>query len=202
MWISGRPLPSGFNDSYLWLLPKSDLDNPDGPICSPDKTRPLSGANTDAKIFAHAFAHPINEILPSWAIKHQSGYIADRCILRNVIDVDTSAAQQSLHANSTAATLLFDFCAAFPSLSRIFIFIALAFLGIPPHIIQALRNLYSDNDRYYKYAGNTIYAFCSGSGVRQGCPASSTIFILVTDCLIRFLSSHLSPFDTIRVLCR
>ena len=58
----------------------------------------------------------------------------------------------------------------------------------PSFGIKAIKALYDNNDHYINFNGIFKYAFCVYSGVRQGCPLSSTIFILATDCLNRYIS--------------
>ena len=43
-----------------------------------------------------------------------------------------------------------------------------------------------------------VYVFTALSGVRQGCPLSSTIFVIVTDCILRALQDCISSSDLLR----
>ena len=70
---------------------------------------------------------------------------------------------------------------------------------MPEEIIEAIRSLYNNNHHYYKFNGKVTFAFTVLSGVRQGCPASAVIFLLVTDCLFRYVASTLGPRDEIRI---
>ena len=90
-----------------------------------------------------------------------------------------------------AACILFDFSNAFPTIARLFIYVALRCLNLPVAFCQALFSLYSDNTHYFKLGGRVARVFDIVSGVRQGCPASSIAFVLVTDCIQNFLRSQL-----------
>ncbi len=48
-WLDSGSLPEHFNDALLWLLPKTE---PEDGIFEASDTRPLSGANSDAKLLA------------------------------------------------------------------------------------------------------------------------------------------------------
>ena len=120
-WISTGFLPKDFNESFLLLLPKGDEQI--GRRQAKD-TRPLSGANSDAKLLAYAFAAVVNPHLDQWAAQQQREFIKGRNMIKNVIDIETHAIAKT-HAISTPAIFLFDFAPAFPSLARRFIWMAL-----------------------------------------------------------------------------
>ena len=68
--------------------------------------------------------------------KHQRGFITGRSILMNVVDIEDHAMRVALHGTA-GATVLFDFAAAFPSLSHDYLLEALELMGLP----RAARNL-------------------------------------------------------------
>ena len=116
--ICKRIIPPFFNLSYLWLLPKCD---PPGGVFSPEDTRPLSGANTDSKIFAGALSFIFAGLAEVWAVFTQRGFIAGRSMLQNVVDLETQSLVFSYERQQQAAMILFDFSAAFPSVARAFV---------------------------------------------------------------------------------
>ena len=87
--------------------------------------------------------------------------------------------------------MLYDFAASFPSLARAYVWMALAYMGLPPYVIRALQALYADNKHFFGFGGLMAFAFIGLAGVRQGCPASSTLFAIVTDPIIRALLMRL-----------
>ena len=50
-------------------------------------TRPLSGASTDAKLFAMCIADRINSVIGDWAIYLHRGFIRGRLMLKNVLQI-------------------------------------------------------------------------------------------------------------------
>ena len=86
---------------------------------------------------------------------------------------------------------LFDYEAAFPSLSRDFTMECLSRLGLPANLLQAIRALYHNNLHILKMKGHLCESFTASSGVRQGCPLSPLLFVLCVDVLLRRLQQHL-----------
>ena len=121
----------------------------------------------------------------------QRGFICGRQILQNVLDVEAAPFAASYDADRKPVILLFDFAAAFPSLSHAYLWSCLRVLRLPELAISALQTLFADNKHFYRFGGQLHFAFTVTSGVRQGCPASATLFVLAIDPLLRALSSRL-----------
>ena len=121
----------------------------------------------------------------------QRGFLRGRSILRNVLEVDWQAMKVSLKA-SQGAIVLFDFEAAFPSISQDYLFSSLEAVGLPAPLLQVIRSLYKENRCLIKHAGSLFLGFASESGVRQGCPLSPLLFVLAVDILLRRLSRFLN----------
>ena len=77
------------------------------------------------------------------------------------------------------------------------IWLALRAIGFPEHIILAIQALYRDNFHFTSGPHGLIFAFCAGSGVRQGCPLSSLIFVMIIDCINRAIFNLLGCRDLI-----
>ena len=189
MWLRTGHLPEDFNRAYLWLLPKGSCDRDKaGPVTrEPGDTRPLSGSNTDGKFFASAFRRKADSVIARWANVSQRGFISERSMLENVVEVESASMGVSFSQSHRSALIPFDFAAAFPSLARAYMWQALSVMQFPAHVVAALQALYANNHHYYNFAGLTVYAFCGLAGVRQGCPASTSLFVIATDPIIRAL---------------
>ena len=103
--------------------------------------------------------------------------------------------KRGLAGGRAAAAVLFDFRAAFPSISREFMFAALHNIAMPEFVLNAIQQLYSNDKHFFHYSAICKYAFTPCSGVRQGCPASRTLFSLCTSCILHYIGSELSPLD-------
>ena len=75
----------------------------------------------------------------------QRGFLGGRSLLANVIDVDHEALRVTLH-HQRGAIVLFDFAAAFPSISHEFMFEVLESVGVPRKLLNLIKAMY-DNVR-------------------------------------------------------
>ena len=92
--------------------------------------------NTDNRLVAAAAKRRWENILQDFVYAQQRGFLPGRSILQNIVDVDDTAMRISLHTTS-GAIVLFDFRAAFPSLSIDYMMTMLELIGVP----RAARNL-------------------------------------------------------------
>ena len=182
-------LPEGFNAAFLCCLPKKPYftDPRLGPVFTAEGTRPLSIVNTDNRLIASFFRIHLEGIFSRWISAAQRGFIRGRSMMANIIDIDLQAMKISL-TYSTGAIILFDFKAAFPSVSHTYMWAVLEKIGVPRKWILALQRLYVDNTHSVKFRGRTYGTFTTSSGVRQGCPVSPLIFAVVADVLLRKLA--------------
>lgn len=116
-WLLTGDFPDDFNQAYLWLLPKGSCERDKaGPVTrEPCDIRPLSGSNTDGKFFASAVRRKADSVITTWAASSQRGFISDRSMLENVVEVESSAMNVSFCQSHRSALILCDFAAAFPS---------------------------------------------------------------------------------------
>ena len=95
-------------------------------------------------------------------------------------------------------TLLFDFEAAFPSVAHDFLFEALEHIGLPKGFVQAVKYLHENNDHHMCIKGEKFQSFSLQSGVRQGCPLSPSLFVIVIDLFLVSLQDS-CPFGSVRI---
>ena len=117
-------------------------------------------------------------------------------MLANIIDVDFEAMRVSLR-QPHGAVLLFDFEAAFPSVSHEYLWSVLSHLGLPAGILRAIQSLYDNNSHLIRIKGFCFPSLTCQSGVRQGCPLSPILFAVVADLLLRRLAEEF-PSATVR----
>ncbi len=117
------------------------------------KTRPILVGNTDNCLLANAIRMNISNIIEPWIDKVQRGFIRERYMLANVVDIDENAMTISLKSER-GSIILFDFRAAFPSISLDFMWRTLRHIGMPEDLINALQSFYVDNRHIIKVNGN------------------------------------------------
>ena len=105
-------------------------------------------------------------------------------MLSNVAAIEQAAAHTAVN-NRNGAILLFDFAAAFPSISQEFLRTTLEYVGVPNDIRNVVDALYFDNDCEISLGGQKWEGFTLTVGVRQGCPLSPLLFVIVADILLR-----------------
>jgi hypothetical protein len=114
--------------------------------------------------------------LQGWAAPCQRGFIAGRCPDIGILEIDTAARCTAITKGDQPGILaLFDFAAAFPSISREFILMVLHAAGFPDWV-SALAKVAWRGSRIADSDGNVDYDIISGVG--QGCPASAVMFVV------------------------
>ena len=191
--------PPDFNWAFLVCLAKgSGTTQLDGTLAHDSKdTRPLSIVDSSNRILASIFRVALERCLGSWVSEFQRGFLGGRQMLRNVLDIDFAAHKISVRSSS-GAILLFDFAAAFPSMSHDFMWDVLSTIGLPDHYIDMLKLFYKGNEHFIRIGGAVMDSITVYSGVRQGCPLSPLLFALCADILLRALAEHLQGDDALR----
>jgi len=193
-FMSGACLPEGFNDCNLAFIPKGD-DPHDALLVArtPATTRPISLSNTDNKYFALALDRPLAEAATVTVHPRQRGFVHGRSLIDNVLEVEGFGQSYTIAEADNPAILLFDLMAAFPSLSHQWLFVVLRKMKVPMRVLKAFAALYKDCFATIILLGGRWQRVPMLSGIRQGCPASGTLFALAIDPCIRYLISLLGP---------
>jgi hypothetical protein len=181
-----------FNHSLLCCLPKKEAgtDPELGAYYSGENTRPLALVNTDNRLIASSARLAWEPCLESYICKNQQGFLKGRNMLSNVIDIDYHAMTVSLKCDK-GAIFFFDFKAAFPSVSHVFLRESLELIGVPPSALAFINALYKNNYCDISYKGNIYDGFGMFCGVRQGCPISPMLFAAAVDVLLRRLQQKI-----------
>ena len=180
-----RPENHEFNLGLLICLGKKPHStHPEhGEVFRPGSTRPLSIVNTDNRLLANAARLRWERLLNPWISPQQQGFLGNRSILKNVLDIDYAAMATAL-TNNHGGLVLFDFASAFPSISQSYMFDLLAKLGVPSNALNMIRALYDNNRCIVQTNGVQVDGFQMTAGVRQGCPLSPLLYAICAELLI------------------
>jgi len=181
-----------FNESILCCLPKksSGVDTTHGNYYCADATRPLNISNVDNRIITSAARIAWEPLLESWISNIQRGFLKNRVMLHNIIEIDWAAMTTSLR-RPHGTLVLFDFRAAFPSVSHDFLVSVLTALGVPEGPMRFIRAMYNNNTCVIRIASQDFAGFPMLGGVRQGCPLSPLLFAVCVDILLRKLAQDI-----------
>jgi hypothetical protein len=193
-FLQGQPLPPNFNKSSIVFLPKGELE---GDYLQVQRhataTRPIALSNTDAKLFAKVLNHKLSQLAVITVLGQQRGFVKGRRMADNIIEVEALALHICRHFATNSGIIMFDFAAAFPSLSHDYIFGALHKLGVPAWFLIALHRLYTQCEAVITIGGTSDTVMHIEAGIKQGCPASGSIFALALDPFVRLLCLRLPP---------
>jgi hypothetical protein len=139
----------------------------------------------------------LSQLAQITVIPQQRGFVRNRRMCDNVIDIDATALHLEEYFDHDAGVILFDFAAAFPSLSHRYIFAALHKLGVPPRVLRAINALYLQCNASISLEGCGHARVEMQAGIKQGCPASGSIFALSLDPFLRMMLTKLpKPIST------
>lgn len=198
LWSAGRYLECGltpgvaehdaFNESLLCCLPKQSMreDAAGRQIYEPHNTRPLTITNTDNRMIANGYRIRWEPIIAPGIIGSQRGFIHGRSMLKNTIEIEHAAMMYSLREDD-AAIILFDFTAAFPSVSRQYLRAAATLAGFPLVALGVVDSLYHNTVAQLLLHGCLYGHVPLQAGIRQGCPLSPLLFALASDSLLRII---------------
>lgn len=159
------------------LLPKKDKNK-----LLIKNWRPVALLNCDYKLISKTLANRLKTVIAILISEDQTGYIKDRYIgenIRTIIDIDFYLKKISLNA----FVLQIDFQKAFDTINWSFIDKTLAKFNFGPDFKNWVKLLYCNSECAILNNGHFTEFFKLERGVRQGCPLSAFLFILVAELL-------------------
>lgn len=177
--LSGS-LYNAINSTFIALIPKSDSPS------SFDDYRPISLCNVLYKIISKIIANRIRPILSRHIAPQQFAFLEHRQIHEAI-----GAAQEALHSIWTkhhkAIILKIDLAKEFDRVSWLYLKMLLIHLGFPNNFITWIMACITTHTFSVLINGSASQFFHFERGLRQGCPLSPLLFLIVMDglsCLI------------------
>ena len=161
----------------LSIIPKKDKD-----LRLLKNWRPLSLLNTDYKILTKALGSRLQTILDGIISHDQSGYIKGRFSgsnIRTIADIIECTNQMK----KTGIIALLDFEKAFDTINWSFLQKTLTAYNFGENFKNWIKIIYTDISSCCLNNGNATQFFCISRGVRQGCPISAILFVLVVEIM-------------------
>ena len=173
----------GTNFTYLALIPKDS--NPE----SFARFRPISLCNASYKILAKLLANRIKPLLKRLISGSQGGFVEGTHILDNVIQV-----QETIHSSKQrkekGMLIKLDMANAFDRVNHSFLINVLLSFGLSPHFVHLIKACIENPWIAPLINGCPTNFFQARRGIRQGCPLSPFLYILMADSLSQKLSAE------------
>ena len=142
--------------------------------------RPLTLLNVDYKILAKVIANRIKVCLDEIINRDQTGFMKNRYIGENIIKA-LSIIEYAEEENIPALLMFVDYEKAFDTVEWCFIEECLNFFNFSNKIISWFKILYKNISSRVINNGWLSDSFSPTRGVRQGCPLSPYLFIIVAE---------------------
>ena len=170
------------NQSYSQNLSILSLIYKKGDRTNPKNYRPISLTNVDYRILAFTLALRLQKVIGNIISPEQTRYVKDRFIgtnIRAILDI----VEEIEKSNNSGILLLLDFEKAFDSVEWHFILSVLKKFNFGSQFIRWIKVLYSNPICLTKNNGHFSIKLKIKRGIRQGCPISALLFILIIEIL-------------------
>ena len=182
--------PSAWSLAHVVMIFKGKKKDPK----LPSNYRPISLVNTVYKVYASVLHTRLKLAIDDRISPSQYGFRSGRSTSAPLFVIRRLLELHERHGVSFYALFL-DWAQAFDSVSHSALRISLTRLGVPSAFIEAVMAIYSTAQFQVKDSTSFSARHSFLRGIRQGCPLSPYLFILVLSALMEDVtSSYRSPF--------
>ena len=182
-WMRQGTIPRRFTRGIVKLLCKNKHGG-DGI----SNFRPLTMLNTDLKILAKILANHLQTVLPTLICSEQTCAVKGRTIQDSLHLVRTIVEK----VNGNAALINLDQSKAFDRVDHAFLEAVLSAAGFGLHFCTWICLLYASPGIMVEVNGVRSEPFTLTQSIRQGCPLSLMLYILVLEPFLRKLKANLA----------
>ena len=150
-----------------------------GEVYKLDYYRPIALINVDLKILTKTLSNRLRSVLPS--IIHHSQTAVDKRRIDHTVHMIRDLIDLINKDNSEGALIFLDQEKAFDRVEHDFLFRTMSAFGIGDNFIDWLRVLYANATTRIKINGFFTNSIPLTRGVRQGCPLSPSLYVLVIE---------------------
>ena len=147
-----------------------------------DNWRPIALLNIDYKIGTGSLADRLQTVLPFIISLDQQGFIKNRYIGYNIRQIQDVIDYTDI-LNEDGIILFLDFKKAFDTIEWQFMLKTLKKFGFKDNFINWVKVLYNDISSCIINNGWKSDFFSLSRGIRQGCPLSALLFIIVVEIM-------------------
>lgn len=140
-------------------------------------------ARSIAQRLAHAASHIIGD--------DQVGFLLQRRLEENTINMyETMRQRDSDHPEKGGLICCLDNFKAFDLAQWEFLQEVLQAFSFPPELCNAVATLYSGSKITFKLNGEIGEAYTISAGVKQGCPCSAILYVIIQEVFLRMLRTE------------
>ena len=150
--------------------------------------RPISVTTIPYRILAKCIAQKLSLAVPTLIDDPQVGHCPGRTYDENVRLVRQTIHDINKNRPADGGIMLcLDNAKAFDRLQHVFMIEVLRAFNLPEDVVHAVKTLYSNAETRLKLNGRLSPPFPNTSGVKQGCPLSGILYVLVQEVQLRMI---------------
>lgn len=191
--IVNNDLMTTMKQGIITLLPKPGKDKR-----HIDNLRPITLLNVDYKLFTTLLANRLKMGIDKIISESQSGFIKERSIHNNIRLV-LDLLDYNYLIEDKGLIFFLDFYKAFDSVEHPFIMKTLKYFGFRSKFIKIIHMIYNGINSSVSLPQGTTKRFEVKRSIRQGCPCSPLLFILVAELLAIYIknSVEIEPLNVL-----